>query len=75
MKTGTQKMDFSVEVKGVPGLILTVSVSARKEMLAALDAVGVTAVELPNYMHTILEEARDAVDGSVRGLIISNLEE
>jgi hypothetical protein len=75
MKTQTRTMQFPVEVNGVPGLILTISVSARKEMLAALDAVGVGSQELPNLIQKLMEDARDACDGSVPGLIISNLEE
>ena len=41
MKTETSKLEFPVEVKGVPGPTLTISVSALKELLPALDAVCV----------------------------------
>ena len=75
MKSQTSTMQFPIEVNGVPGLILTISVSARKEMLAALDAVGVGHQELPNLIQKLVQDARDACDGSVPGLIVSNLEE
>jgi len=44
-------------------------------MLAALDAVAVGPQELPNRIQKLLQDARDACDGSVPGLILSNLEE
>jgi len=75
MKTQTQSMSFPVEVNGVAGLVLTISVSAVKELLPTLDALGFGSQELPNKIKAVLEEARDACDGSVKGLIISNLED
>jgi hypothetical protein len=75
MKSQTSTLQFPIEVNGVPGLILTISVSARKEMLAALEAVGVGTQELPNLIKKLVEDARDACDGSVPGPIVSNLEE
>jgi hypothetical protein len=75
MKTNTQSMQFPVEIKKIPGLILTISISARKEMLDALNAVGVGPQELPNMQKKLLEDARDILDGSLEGLIVSNLED
>ena len=75
MKKHTQSMQFPIEVSGVPGLVLTLSISARGEMLDALSAVGVTSIELPNLIKARLENARDACDGSLPGLIVSNLED
>ena len=75
MKIATQSMKFPVEAGGIPGLILTISVSADKNLLPALNAVGFGEMELPNKIKAVLEEARDACDGSVTGLIVSNLEE
>lgn len=74
LKTQTRTLHFPIEVNRVPGLILTISVSARKEMLSALDAVGIGPQELPNLVQMLLEDARDACDGSVPGLIVSSLE-
>ena len=75
MKTQTQSMQFPIEVKGVPGLILTVSISARKELLDALHAVGVGPAELPNLIKARLDDVVAACDGSVKGLIVSSLED
>jgi hypothetical protein len=75
VKTQTIKREFPLEISGVPGMILTISVSVRKEMIGALDAVGVGAAELPNMQKKLLQEAIDAVDGTVPGLIVSNLED
>ena len=75
MKTQTQTLQFPIEVNRLPGLVLTISVSARKEMLSALEAVGVGPTELPNLIKKLVEDARDACDGSVEGLIVSNLED
>jgi len=75
MKTQTRNLQFPIEVNNIPGLILSISVSARKEMLAALEAVGVGPQELPNLIQKLVEDARDACDGVVPGLIISNLDE
>lgn len=75
MKTASQSMKFPTEIKGIPGLILTLTVSAERSMLPALNAAGVGEMELPNLIKARLEDARDACDGSVPGLIISNLEE
>jgi hypothetical protein len=75
VKSQTSTLQFPIEVNGVPGLILSISVSARREMLAALEAVGVETQELPNLIKKLVEDARDACDGSVPGLIVTNLEE
>lgn len=75
MKTQTQKREFPLEISGVPGMILTLSVSVRKEMLGPLDAVGVGPAELPNMQKKLLQDAIDACDGIVPGLIVSNLED
>jgi hypothetical protein len=75
VKAQTIKREFPLEISGVPGMILTVSVSVRKEMISALEAVGVGAAELPNMQKKLLQEAIDACDGTVSGLIVSNLED
>jgi hypothetical protein len=75
MKTNTQSRRYQIEVSGVPGLILTISVSAESSLLSALDTVGVGPTELHNYIQAKLDEIRDTLDGSVQGLVVSNLEE
>jgi hypothetical protein len=75
VKTATEKREFVIEFKQKPGFILTLSLSARKEMLDVLDAAGITGIELGNWIHAKLDECQNALDGSVAGLIISNLEE
>lgn len=75
MKTQTQTLVFPVEVEGVAGLVLTISVSAVKELLPTLDVLGFGSQELPNKINAVLQQARDACDGSVEGLIVSNRED
>ena len=75
MKTQTQTRQFPIEISDVPGMILTISVSAEKSMLAALDAVGVGTEEMPNLIKKLLQDAIDACDGTVPGLIVSNRED
>lgn len=75
MKTQTQSLTFPVEVNGVAGLVLTISVSAVKELLPTLDVLGFGSQELPNKIKAVLEEARDVLDGSLDGLIVSNRED
>ena len=74
MKAHTQSIEFPIEIDGVAGMILKLSVSAKKEMLPLLDQVGVGTEELPNRIKTLLQEAVDACDGIVPGLIVSNRE-
>jgi hypothetical protein len=75
MKTATQKIHLPIEVNGIPGLVLTVSVSARKEMLDAMAAQGVDDAEIHNLIQAKIQEVVSALDGSVSGLIVSNLED
>ena len=74
MKVHTQSVELPIEVDGVSGMTLKLSISARKEMLPLLDQVGVGPAELPNRIKTLLQDAVDACDGVVPGLIVSNLE-
>jgi hypothetical protein len=67
-------MKFIIEVSNVPGLVLNVSIKADPTMLHALAAVGVEGVELQNMIKARLDDVVQALDGSVRGLIVSNLE-
>ena len=80
MKKNTQQLQFVVEARArdgqkVPGFILTISASSRGEMHDALNAVGIGESEIGNFIRRILDQSRDALDGSVEGLIISSLEE
>jgi hypothetical protein len=75
MKTASQSFKYPIEVKDVPAFTIQITISARKEMLPFLRAAGFGEDELPNKIRALLEQARDACDGSVDGLIISNLEE
>jgi hypothetical protein len=74
MKTNTQSIELPIEISGVAGMTLKLSVSARKEMLPLLDQVGIGTEELPNRIKTLLQDAVDACDGVVPGLIVSNRE-
>ena len=74
MKIQSKSITLPVEVSGVSGLTLRITVSARSEMLDALDAVGVGTEELPNLVSTLLQEAVSGCDGVVPGLIVSDLE-
>ena len=71
----TQSFKFPIEVRGIPGLVLTVSIGARSEMLDALAAVGVGPEELPNFIRARLEDVTLACDGSVQGLVVGSLED
>lgn len=66
---------YPVEIAGIPAGILTVSISIDAKYLPILEANGFMSQELHNYQVKLLDDARDAMDGSVAGLIISNLEE
>lgn len=72
MKTLTQTQKFPVEVDGVKVLELRISVSAKSEALHLAPSISTDETTLLNYIHTILEEAKNALDGSVRGLIVEN---
>jgi hypothetical protein len=74
MKTQSKSAKFPVEVSKVPGFTLQITVSARSEMLDALNAVGVGPEKLGNHIEMLLQEAISACDGVVPGLIVSNLE-
>ena len=75
MKISSIKQEFPIEVSRVPGFVLTIQVSARKEMLDALNSVGVGPAELPNMQKKLLQDAVEACDGIVPGLIVSNLDD
>jgi hypothetical protein len=68
-------MQFPIQVNDVPDLILTISVSALKKLLAALEAVGVATQELPNLIKKLVDDAGDACNGCLPGLIVSNRED
>lgn len=72
MKTLTQTIKFPVEVDGVRVLELRISVSARSEAIHLAPSINTDETTLSNYIHTVLEEAKNALDGSVRGLIVEN---
>jgi hypothetical protein len=74
LKAHTQSIELPIEVDGVAGLTLKLSISAKKERLPLLDQVGVGPEELPNRIKTLLQDAVDACDGTVPGLIVSNRE-
>lgn len=74
MKTYTQTIKLPIEVQNVPGFTLTISVSANKEMLNSLEAIGIGQAEIGNHIKKLLQEAVDACDGIVPGLIVSNQE-
>lgn len=74
MKIHTQSIEFIIEAQQVPGFTLKISVSARKEMLASLEAIGIGSTEIGNHIRKLVQETVDACDGSVTGLIVDNLE-
>jgi hypothetical protein len=74
MKAYTQTVILPIEIQNIPGFTLALSVSARKEMLASLEAIGIGPTEIGNHITKLLQEAVDACDGSVSGLIVSNRE-
>jgi hypothetical protein len=74
LKAQTQSIEFPIEIDGVAGLVLKLSISAKKEMSPLLDQIGVGSEELPNRIKTLLQDAVDACDGTVSGLIVSNQE-
>lgn len=74
MKIHTQSIEFVIEVQQIPGFTLKLSVSARKEMLHSLEAIGIGSTEIGNHIKKLLQEATDACDGSITGLIVDNLE-
>lgn len=72
MKTLTQTIKFPIEVDGVKVLELRISVSAKAEALHLAPSISTDETTTSNYIRTILEEAKSAVDGSIRGLIVEN---
>lgn len=77
MKTAAASTTLPIEIPGtgIVAMKLRMSVSVDDKLLPFLKTVGLEGEALLNYMSTLLDEATLAVDGSVRGLIVSNTEE
>lgn len=77
MRSIGASLQFPIEVgeQKLPGLTLKVSIQADSKYLMLLNQHGYGEQELANYIRARLQDAVDALDGSLPGLIVSNLEE
>ena len=68
----TRKVAF--EIAGVVVGALTVQIKINESMLPFLESNGYSGTELHNYLEARVQDAVLAMDGSVPGVVVSNLE-
>jgi hypothetical protein len=65
---------YPLEFRGVPIFKITIAVKVDQKTAHLLDALGFGEAELNNKLTAIMQDVTNALDGSVDGLIVSNME-
>jgi len=72
MASATRKVQF--EIDGVTVGALTVTIKVNDQMLPYCETHGYSGEELTNFLNARVVDAIEAMDGCVKGVIVSNLE-
>lgn len=65
---------FPLEIGGIDAAVLNISIRVNPLAMGALQAAGFGEMELANTLQAKAREVVEALDGSVKGLIVTSYE-